>query len=90
MGAGKGVVRRLPANPDLIADYIPVDVVVNGILVGAYHAATTRLLYFNNILIGKTKIKAALLWKVFRCIKLLQLFIFFLSLNLWSVIDFKA
>ncbi|CAH1396824.1 unnamed protein product [Nezara viridula] len=42
MGAGKGVVRRLPANPDLIADYIPVDVVVNGILVGAYHAATTR------------------------------------------------
>ena len=42
MGAGKGVVRRLPADENLIADYITVDLVVNGILVGAYHAALTR------------------------------------------------
>ena len=33
MGASKGVVRRLPMNVDLICDYIPVDVVVNQILV---------------------------------------------------------
>ncbi|XP_014250131.1 putative fatty acyl-CoA reductase CG8306 [Cimex lectularius] len=40
MGAGKGVVRRLPVNENLIADYIPVDIVVNGMIVGAWHAAT--------------------------------------------------
>lgn len=33
MGAAKGVVRRLPVSVDLIYDYIPVDVVVNQILV---------------------------------------------------------
>lgn len=37
MGASKGVVRRLPIGIGLIYDYIPVDVVVNQILVTAYH-----------------------------------------------------
>jgi len=42
MGAGKGVVRRLPMNANNVCDYIPVDIVINGMLVGAWHAATTR------------------------------------------------
>lgn len=33
MGASKGVIRRLPLDPSVIMDYIPVDVVVNQILV---------------------------------------------------------
>lgn len=37
MGAAKGVIRRLPLSLDLINDYIPVDVVVNQILITAYH-----------------------------------------------------
>ncbi|XP_033222189.1 putative fatty acyl-CoA reductase CG8306 [Belonocnema kinseyi] len=37
MGASKGVVRRLPVAKDLIYDYIPVDLVVNSILVCAYN-----------------------------------------------------
>lgn len=43
MGAAKGVVRRLPVDPKLVCDYIPVDVVVNGIIVGAWKAAISRL-----------------------------------------------
>lgn len=40
MGCSKGVVRRLPVAKDKIADYIPVDAVVNQILVtGQYVAA---------------------------------------------------
>lgn len=42
MGAAKGVVRRLPLAPDNIADYIPVDVVVNQLLVAGWNAATTK------------------------------------------------
>ncbi|XP_073989404.1 putative fatty acyl-CoA reductase CG8306 [Rhodnius prolixus] len=42
MGAAKGVVRRLPVDPKLVCDYIPVDVVVNGIIVGAWKAAISR------------------------------------------------
>nr|UEV87814.1 fatty acyl reductase 7 [Maruca vitrata] len=41
MGASKGVVRRLPLAKDNIADYIPVDVVVNQLLVAGWHAAKT-------------------------------------------------
>ncbi|XP_062560807.1 putative fatty acyl-CoA reductase CG8306 [Armigeres subalbatus] len=37
MGASKGVIRRLPVGTELIYDYIPVDTVVNQILVTAYH-----------------------------------------------------
>lgn len=37
MGAAKGVVRRLPVGTKLIYDYIPVDVVVNEILVVGQH-----------------------------------------------------
>ncbi|XP_029719257.1 putative fatty acyl-CoA reductase CG8306 [Aedes albopictus] len=37
MGAAKGVIRRLPVGTELIYDYIPVDTVVNQILVTAFH-----------------------------------------------------
>lgn len=37
MGASKGVVRRLPVGTSLVYDYIPLDTVVNQILVTAYH-----------------------------------------------------
>ncbi|XP_015602011.1 putative fatty acyl-CoA reductase CG8306 [Cephus cinctus] len=36
MGASKGIVRRLPVATDLIYDYIPVDIVVNSLIVAAY------------------------------------------------------
>lgn len=42
MGASKGVIRRLPVNKQLIYDYIPVDTVVNQVLVTAYHVAQKR------------------------------------------------
>ncbi|CAG2057843.1 unnamed protein product, partial [Timema podura] len=35
MGASKGVVRRLPVDKNLIYDYVPIDIVVNMILVSA-------------------------------------------------------
>ncbi|GBP88767.1 Putative fatty acyl-CoA reductase CG8306 [Eumeta japonica] len=41
MGAAKGVVRRLPVVKENVADYIPVDVVVNELLVAGYNAAKT-------------------------------------------------
>lgn len=37
MGASKGVIRRLPIGSGLIYDYIPVDVVVNQVLVTGYY-----------------------------------------------------
>ncbi|KAL4711261.1 hypothetical protein ACJJTC_019102 [Scirpophaga incertulas] len=42
MGASKGVVRRLPLALDNIADYIPVDVVVNQLLVAGWNAAKSK------------------------------------------------
>ena len=42
MGASKGVVRRLPVNKDLVYDYIPVDIVINELMVAGYHAGRTR------------------------------------------------
>ncbi|KAK9507894.1 hypothetical protein O3M35_007658 [Rhynocoris fuscipes] len=42
MGASKGVVRRLPVDPSLVCDYIPVDIVVNSMIVGAWKAASSR------------------------------------------------
>jgi alcohol-forming fatty acyl-CoA reductase len=42
MGASKGVVRRLPVGTSLIYDYIPVDMVVNQVLVTGYHVAQKR------------------------------------------------
>lgn len=42
MGASKGVVRRLPVGTSLIYDYIPIDVVVNQILVTAYYVNHKR------------------------------------------------
>uniref|UniRef100_A0A1B0ARB9 Fatty acyl-CoA reductase n=1 Tax=Glossina palpalis gambiensis TaxID=67801 RepID=A0A1B0ARB9_9MUSC len=37
MGASKGVLRRLPLDPSIIMDYIPVDVVVNAIITTGYY-----------------------------------------------------
>lgn len=37
MGAAKGVIRRLPVGTSLVYDYIPIDTVVNQVLVTAYH-----------------------------------------------------
>lgn len=42
MGASKGVVRRLPIARANIADYIPVDIVVNELLVAGWNAAKTK------------------------------------------------
>lgn len=36
MGASKGIVRRLPVAENLVYDYIPVDIVVNSLIVAAY------------------------------------------------------
>lgn len=48
MGASKGVVRRLPVGKSTIYDYIPVDVVVNQILVTSWyvHEKRYRLRHF--------------------------------------------
>ncbi|KAF7287627.1 putative fatty acyl-CoA reductase CG8306 [Rhynchophorus ferrugineus] len=42
MGASKGVIRRLPVGKHLIYDYIPVDIVVNSLLVAGFHAGVTQ------------------------------------------------
>lgn len=42
MGASKGVIRRLPIGTGLIYDYIPVDTVVNQILVTAWRINSKR------------------------------------------------
>jgi alcohol-forming fatty acyl-CoA reductase len=42
MGASKGVVRRLPVGVNLVYDYIPVDTVVNQVLVTGFHVAQKR------------------------------------------------
>lgn len=39
MGASKGIVRRLPIGRELIYDYIPIDTVVNEIIVAGYEVA---------------------------------------------------
>lgn len=38
MGASKGVIRRLPVGKELVYDYIPVDIVVNNLIVAGFHA----------------------------------------------------
>lgn len=43
MGASKGVVRRLPVATHLVYDYIPIDVVVNQILITGWHINQKRL-----------------------------------------------
>ncbi|XP_055639254.1 putative fatty acyl-CoA reductase CG8306 [Toxorhynchites rutilus septentrionalis] len=43
MGAAKGVIRRLPVGTELIYDYIPVDIVVNQILVTGFYIAKNGL-----------------------------------------------
>lgn len=48
MGAGKGVIRRLPIAKELIYDYIPVDLVVNNLITAAYAVNCNR--YCKNFL----------------------------------------
>lgn len=42
MGASKGVLRRLPVATSLVYDYIPVDIVVNSLIVAAYNVDRER------------------------------------------------
>lgn len=42
MGAAKGVIRRLPVGKKLIYDYIPVDIVINHLIVAGFHAGLTK------------------------------------------------
>lgn len=42
MGASKGVLRRLPGDTTLIADYIPIDTVVNQLLVTGWVVGTKK------------------------------------------------
>ncbi|EEB14256.1 male sterility domain-containing protein, putative [Pediculus humanus corporis] len=42
MGASMGLIRRLPVNRNIVYDYIPVDLVVNEILVAGWYAGMTR------------------------------------------------
>ncbi|CAB3257546.1 unnamed protein product [Arctia plantaginis] len=42
MGAAKGVVRRLPLAKQNVADYIPVDVVINELLIAGWEAAKNK------------------------------------------------
>lgn len=39
LGASKGVIRRLPINENIIYDYIPVDVVINYMIIALWHAS---------------------------------------------------
>lgn len=42
LGASKGIVRRLPVAKHLVYDYIPVDIVVNSLIVAAYNIDRDR------------------------------------------------
>lgn len=42
MGASKGVIRRLPIDTNVVTDYIPVDIVVNQILVTGYYVSNKK------------------------------------------------
>lgn len=39
MGAAKGVIRRLPINDNLVYDYVPVDFVINYMIIALWHAS---------------------------------------------------
>lgn len=43
MGASKGVIRRLPVGKELVYDYIPVDIVVNQLIVAGFYAGKNRI-----------------------------------------------
>lgn len=40
--SGKGIVRSMYTNPDLVSDYVPVDLVVKAILIGSWRKGITR------------------------------------------------
>ena len=42
VGAGKGVIRTMLCNPDYLADCIPVDLVVNGLILTAWETGTAK------------------------------------------------
>ncbi|XP_017466419.1 PREDICTED: putative fatty acyl-CoA reductase CG8306 [Rhagoletis zephyria] len=43
MGASRGILRRLPLDPTIIMDYIPVDVVVNAIITTGYYVNALKV-----------------------------------------------
>ncbi|XP_037955042.1 putative fatty acyl-CoA reductase CG8306 [Teleopsis dalmanni] len=43
MGASNGILRRLPLDPSIIMDYIPVDVVVNAIITTGYYVNALKI-----------------------------------------------
>ncbi|XP_067626555.1 putative fatty acyl-CoA reductase CG8306 [Eurosta solidaginis] len=43
MGASRGILRRLPLDPNIIMDYIPVDVVVNAIIATGYYVNALKV-----------------------------------------------
>ncbi|XP_028034947.1 putative fatty acyl-CoA reductase CG5065 [Bombyx mandarina] len=43
VASGKGIMRSLYTNPDLMADYIPVDVAIQTIITAAWHRGTKKL-----------------------------------------------
>lgn len=50
IGAGKGVIRSLHCNPDFNNGFVPVDIVVNGIIASTYkrtNMQTDDVLYIN-------------------------------------------
>jgi hypothetical protein len=42
IGAGKGVIRTMYCNQDRYADYVPVDIAVNGLLVAAWNYISNK------------------------------------------------
>lgn len=42
VASGKGILRSMYTNPDLVADYIPVDLVVKGLILATWAQGTKR------------------------------------------------
>lgn len=42
MGAGQGVLRVSMCDPDVVPDYMPVDIAIRAILVAAYQRGISR------------------------------------------------
>lgn len=42
VASGKGILRSMYTNPDLVADYIPVDLVVKGLILATWAQGNKR------------------------------------------------
>lgn len=42
IGGGKGVVRTCLADPDVVADYMPVDIAIRAIIIAVWHHSVNR------------------------------------------------